>query len=147
MLTLRQTANAAWFARERLGFTPDPEQERLLATQERYVILNCHRQWGKTTVTAIRAVHQAVMKPKQEVVVVSTTLRQALELANRCREFGQRLGLGLGTRTGNPGSLVFPNGGGFGTGIRPLPADANRVRGFTANFLIVDEAARVADEV
>ena len=95
----------------------------------------------------LRAVHQAVMKPKQEVAVVSTTLRQALELANRCREFGQRLGLGLGTRTGNPGSLVFSNGGGFGTGIRPLPADANRVRGFTANFLIVDEAARVADEV
>ena len=91
----------------------------------------------------LRAVHQAVMKPKQEVVVVSTTLRQALELANRCREFGQRLGLGLGTRTGNPGSLVFPNG----SVIRPLPADANRVRGFTANFLIVDEAARVADEV
>ena len=102
MLTLRQTANAAWFARERLGFTPDPEQERLLATQERYVILNYHRQWGKTTMTAIRAVHQAVMKPRQEVVVVSTTLRQALELANRCREFGQTLGLGLGTRTGNP---------------------------------------------
>ena len=143
MLNLQNRNDAAAFARERLGFVPDAEQERLLATRERYVILNCHRQWGKSTMTAIRAVHRAVTQPKQQVVVVSTTMRLSMELAAKCREFGERLGLRLGTLAGNEGSVVFPNG----SVIRPLPADANRLRGFTAHLLIVDEAARIPDEV
>ena len=57
------------------------------------------------------------------------------------------VGAGVGHADRQSGLVGISNGGGFGTGIRPLPADANRVRGFTANFLIVDEAARVSDEV
>ncbi len=33
-----------------------------------------------------------------------------------------------------------------GSGIRPLPAHRDRVRGFTADFLILDEAASIPDE-
>ncbi len=35
----------------------------------------------------------------------------------------------------------------YGFGIRPLPAHRDRVRGFTADFLILDEAACISDEV
>ena len=135
--------NAADFGRQTLGFSPDEAQAQLLAARQRYVLLNCHRQWGKTTVTAIRAVYQAHEKRKQVIVIVSPTLRQSRVLASRCREFANRLHLELGTDATNAGSIRFPNG----SLILPLPAHADRVRGFTANLLIIDEAARVPDEV
>ena len=40
------------FARERLGFTPDPWQAQVLASRARRVILNCCRQSGKSTTAA-----------------------------------------------------------------------------------------------
>jgi hypothetical protein len=43
----------------------------------------------------------------------------------------------------NERSILFPNG----SVIIPLPGKADAMRGFTANLLIIDEAARVPDEV
>jgi len=143
MITLDEINDPVAFARSALGFEPKAEQEQLLAAANRYVILNCHRQWGKTTVTAIRAVHRAAAFERQTIVIVSPTLRQSRLLANRCREFASKLPFELGTDGTNARSIVFPNG----SQILPLPAHADRVRGFTANLLIVDEAARVPDEV
>ena len=113
--------NKISFARDLLGFVPHANQRPLLETAERQVILNCHRQWGKTTVT----------QPEQVIVIVSPTMRQSRLLANRCRQFGHRLGLRLGTDGTNARSVVFPNG----STILPLPAHPDRVRGFTADFL------------
>ena len=59
-MTLAQAVEPVLFAREGLGFDPDPTQERLLNAGIRRGILNCTRQWGKSTVTAAKAVHQAV---------------------------------------------------------------------------------------
>jgi hypothetical protein len=39
------------FARERLGFTPDPVQARVLQPHVRRGLLNCAREWGKSSVT------------------------------------------------------------------------------------------------
>jgi len=55
----RGKSDAADWVRETLGFWPDPAQERVLASGSRRGILNCTRQWGKSTVTAAKAVHQA----------------------------------------------------------------------------------------
>jgi len=135
--------NPVEFARDILGFVPYPEQEALLACEDRYVILNCHRQWGKSTVTAVRALHRAMTRAGQQIVILSPTMRQARLLANRCRELARGLEVKLGTDGTNPRSIVFPNG----SVILPLPAHVDRLRGFTANLLIIDEAARVPDEV
>ncbi len=143
MSTFIHTNHAATFARDALGFLPDVQQARLLETRNRFVILNCHRQWGKTTVTAVRAVYQAVQQEKQLIVIVSPTMRQSRALASRCREFASRLGLPLRTDGTTAGSIVFPNG----STILPLPAHPDKLRGFTANLLVIDEAARVRDEV
>ena len=40
------------FARTRLGFVPDARQADLLAGEHHRLVLNCTRQWGKSTVTA-----------------------------------------------------------------------------------------------
>ena len=47
-----------WF-RRLLGFEPDDLQERVLRSRSRHGILNCTRQWGKSTITAAMAVRQA----------------------------------------------------------------------------------------
>jgi hypothetical protein len=43
--------NAVLFARERLGFEPDERQAAVLDIGIRRGMLNCSRQWGKSTVT------------------------------------------------------------------------------------------------
>ena len=143
MTTIEYRKYPAAFARDLLGFTPDPNQAKLLGASQQYVMVNCHRQWGKTTMTAMRAVHRAMSKPGQQIVVVSASLRQSMALANKCREFAHQLHLTLRTEAENKGSIVFPNS----SVIRPLPAHRDRVRGFTAHFLIMDEAAAISDEV
>ena len=49
----RQSNNSATFARQLLDFESDPNQAKLLSTKAQYVMVNCHRQWGKTTMTAM----------------------------------------------------------------------------------------------
>src|ERR1700674_4088317 len=58
---LKETINitdAVVFARELLGFMPDAQQEMVLRGGRRGIV-NCTRQWGKSTVTAAKAVHRA----------------------------------------------------------------------------------------
>ena len=105
-----QSNDSAVFARQLLDFEPDANQAKLLSTKAQYVMVNCHRQWGKTTMTAMRAVHWAMSKPGQQIAVVSASLRQSMALANRCREFAHQLHLTLRTEAANKGSIVFPNG-------------------------------------
>ena len=53
------TADLADWAAAKLGFEPDAVQRDLLSAGGRRLILNCTRQWGKSTVTAAKAVHTA----------------------------------------------------------------------------------------
>ncbi len=143
MLTLDHTLNALSFARRVLGFQPNALQQDLLLARDRYVILNCHRQWGKTTMTAVYAVHRAMTRPGQSIVILSLTVAQAQILAERCKEFAQRAGLRWRKDPAKEHGIAFPNG----SVIFPLPAMPDRVRGYTANLLIVDEAATIRDEI
>lgn len=143
MITFTDTMDAAQFARVMLGFVPDAMQTLLLLCEAKRVILNCHRQWGKSTIAAIRAVHRAVTFPCQQIVIVSIDARHSQKLANLCRKFARRLGLEVKGDGVNEQSIVFPNG----SAIIPLPGKADAIRGFTADLLIIDEAARVPDEV
>jgi hypothetical protein len=85
--------DVVWFARELLGFQPDPRQEELLRCDAKQGILNCSRQWGKSTVAAIKAVHRAHTVANSMVVVACPTERQSAEFVLKAREFVTRLGL------------------------------------------------------
>lgn len=99
--------------------------------------------WGKTTLAAVHAVHQALTKPGQTIVILSLTLPQAQVLASRCRALARKMLVKLRSDPAQEHGMVFPNG----SVIFPLPAVADRVRGYTAHLLIIDEAACVKDEV
>jgi hypothetical protein len=134
--------DAAEFARERLGFEPDEQQARVLDPLVRRGILCCCRQWGKSTVTAIKAVHHAATRRDANVLIVSPSQRQSGEFLRKAREFVQRLGHEPRGDGLNRVSLQLPNG----SRIVALPGERSFVRGFSrVSLLLVDEAAEVSD--
>ena len=74
---LRAVPDAVEFARTRLGFEPDEQQAEVLRSEAKRGILNCTRQWGKSTVAAAKAVHRAYTRPGSLVLVASPSERQS----------------------------------------------------------------------
>src|SRR5450432_465593 len=85
--------NAVEWVREKLGFAPDPVQERVLASTSKRGLLNCTRQWGKSTLTAAKAVHQAYTEGGSLTLVVSPSARQSGEFVRKAAGFARRLGI------------------------------------------------------
>jgi hypothetical protein len=142
---LAHTLDIARFVRERLNFHPDEPQTRFLHAAGHRVILNCTRQWGKSTLCAAAAVHRAYANPGALIVVASPCERQSGEFLRKAAAFVRALDLkprGDGT---NEISLLLPNG----ARIVGLPGSTQKtVRGFSAlSLLIIDEAAQVSDEL
>ncbi len=125
------------FARLRLGFHPDPMQEQLLTSTSRRVLLNCTRQWGKSTTTALRALWEADSKPKSLIICVAPSARQSGEFILKVKEFAALAGIRIRAGWLDNGSRILG-----------LPASEARIRGFSAaTLVIVDEAARVRDDL
>jgi hypothetical protein len=134
---------AEWVQRE-LRFEPDVMQRRVLNSTERRVLLNCTRQWGKSTVTAAKAVHQAMTVEVSLTLVVSPSARQSGEFLRKAEEFVRRLKIKPRGDGDNEISLMLPNR----SRIVGLPGREATVRGFSAvGLLLVDEASRVSDEL
>src|SRR6266436_2962823 len=86
--------DAATFARERLDFYPDPIQSQILAFPKPRLILNCTRQWGKSTTTAALVTHHLDQGPANGLsIVLSPTARQSAELLRKVALFTRRLGI------------------------------------------------------
>jgi hypothetical protein len=134
----------AAFAADVLGFRPDPVQARVLDPGIRRGILNCMRQWGKSTVTAVKAAHRAYFDTGCLVLAVSPSARQSGEFLRKCSEFLRMTGGRPKGDGSNRMSILLPNG----SRIVALPANEATVRGFTAPAMVViDEASRVPDEL
>jgi len=134
--------DAVSWVRERLGFAPDEAQARLLGSRSSRGILNCTRQWGKSTIAAAKAVHQAMTAAGSLSLVVSPSARQSGEFLRKAEEFVMRLGMRPKGDGENTLSVAFPNG----SRIVGLPGNEATVRGFSAvALLLVDEASRVSD--
>lgn len=135
--------DAVEFARERLQFEPDELQARVLDPLTMRGILCCCRQWGKSTITALKAVHHAVTRRDANVLIVSPSQRQSGEFLRKSREFVQRLGYEARGDGLNRVSLLLPNG----SRIVGLPGERSFVRGFSkVSLLLIDEAAEVSDD-
>jgi hypothetical protein len=134
--------DAVEFARTRFGFEPDEKQAEVLRSEARYGILNCTRQWGKSTVAAAKAVHRAFTRPKSLVLVASPSYRQSGEFVRKAAEMVAMLKIPVRGDGDNDVSLAFPNG----SRIVGLPGIEGTVRGFSAvSMLLIDEASRVED--
>ena len=131
-------SDAALFALSQLGFEGDEKQTAILRSQANRGILNCSRQWGKSTVMAIKAIHRAYTRPKSLIVVAGPTDRQSAEFLQKAEEFVPILGIEPRGDGANEVSLKFPNG----SRIIGLPGSPATVRGFSkVSMLVIDEAA------
>jgi hypothetical protein len=129
---------------ERLGFVPDAWQARVLESESKRVLLNCTRQCGKSTVTAVKAVEQAYTVAESLTLVVSPSARQSGEFLRKAARLARKLEVSRKGDGDNEMSLLFPNG----SRIVGLPGNEGTIRGFSAvNLLLVDEASRVPDEL
>ncbi len=139
-----EETDAALFAQLRLGFEPDKKQMLVLRSKSNRVILNCCRQWGKSTVTAAKAVHRAYTRPGSLVLVASPSGRQSAEFLRKAKGFLRKLRIRPRGDGENAISLRFPNE----SRIVGLPGKEAKVRGFSAvSLILIDEASRVPDEL
>ncbi len=126
-----------------LGFEPDPWQVEVLETSHKRMLLNCSRQAGKSTVVAVLGLVEALFNPLHKVVIVSRSLRQSKELFRVVRLFHRMLQERLKQRTTQQ-ELELDNL----SRIICLPCSEETIRGIAhVNLLIIDEAARVPDEL
>ncbi|WP_321475959.1 terminase large subunit domain-containing protein [uncultured Paludibaculum sp.] len=132
------------WVRDTFQFTPDPAQTAVLDTPARRVLLCCTRQWGKSTVTALMALYHAFNAPETLTLCVSPFLRQSRTFLQKAARFLRRAGVPYARDPRDPLSLLLPNG----SALIGLPAREANIRGFdNVSFLILDEAAKIPDEV
>jgi hypothetical protein len=132
------------WVRTRLGFEPDAAQTIVLRSEAKRGILNCTRQWGKSTVGAAKAVHRAVSRAGSLVLVASPTERQSAELLRKAKGMLRKLCIRPRGDGSSAASLLLPNG----SRIVALPGTEGTVRGFSAvSLLLIDEASRVDDDL
>lgn len=132
------------FARVFLSFEPDAKQHQLLRSDARRCIVNCTRQWGKSTVTAVKCVYHAYFHPGSLTLVLSPSGRQSAEFLRKVSNFVKRLGIRPRGDGDNEISLMLPNG----SRIVGLPSTEERIRGFSSvGLMVIDEASRVDDKL
>jgi hypothetical protein len=143
---LRRMSDRVAFAREVLEFVADPWQEVALRSSARRIILNCNRQWGKSTIAAIRALHRAWFWPGSTILFVSRAHAQSGGLLEKVRGFLPYLGANGRWRGDgvNRISVKLPNG----SRIIALPGGDRPMRSYSkVSLVVIDEAAMVPDAV
>lgn len=129
------------WALEEFGFEADPRQKEVLDTDARRVLLCCSRQWGKSTVTALRALHFAQHHPGTTTLCVAPSQRQSGLFLEKVQRY---LKGPVMRDPREPASVKLPNG----SSIIGLPGQEGTIRGFdNVGFLILDEAAMIDDSV
>jgi hypothetical protein len=131
---------------ERAGITPDNWQSDLLRSDAKQLVLNCSRQSGKSTVSAILGVHQAVYTPDSLILLLSPSLRQSQELFRKVKDILVALQSPYTPQIDEESNLRLELDN--GSRIIALPGTETTIRGFSnVALLIVDEAATCEDSL
>jgi hypothetical protein len=129
-----------------IGFIPDPHQKRLLEATHNRIIVNGARQSGKSATIAARTVRTLTTAPPlapRVALIVAHSMSQAEETILKMDRFFAALALPTHGEPGKTLSRVLPDG----SRVIGLAADDDKVRSYTAHLVVLDEAARVDDEV
>src|SRR5262249_54096894 len=133
------------FARS-AGIEPDEWQAELLTAMPLRASLNCCRQSGKSTTCAIAATWVAAYEPDSLVIIVSPSQRQSAEMLRTIKQLHARVE-GLPELVGDSVLKIEMRNG---SRVLALPGgdQGKTIRGVAgARLVIVDEAARVEDEL
>jgi hypothetical protein len=127
---------------EQTGLVPDAWQAQVLRSRAARLLLNCSRQVGKSTTTAVLALHTALYEAPALGLLLSPSLRQSQELFAKVLTAYRRLGRPVPAESENRLSLELDNG----SRILALPGKEGTIRGYSGvKLLVLDEASRIAD--
>src|SRR5262245_2504029 len=73
------------------GIEPDEVQARLLTSTANRLLLNCCRQFGKSTITALIALREALYQAPATIILVSPSMPQSAELYKKIASFRDQL--------------------------------------------------------
>ncbi len=123
---------------------PDTWQANVLrSSSQRQLLLAC-RQSGKSQTCAILALHTALYEPGALILLLSPSLRQSQELFKKVQDAYRQLGNPAPLQAESALRLELSHG----SRIISLPGTEQTIRGYSGvNLLVIDEAARVADEL
>jgi len=133
------------WSREVLGYHPDPWQADLLKSRSRKIILNCSRQSGKSTTSAVLGLHESIYRRPSFGLVIAPSQDQSGELMMKFDEFRSAVELPSDyLSTDTKLAVRFANGNRF----IARPGSEKTARSFSAvTLLLEDEASRVLDEL
>jgi len=106
-------STAVDFAVKTLGFVPDEKQRSMLESTAKRRILNCSRQWGKSSVAAVKAVHHVATGENRLVVVASRSERQSAEFLRKAATFVRKAGFRARGTGITPFRFCFPMAAGL----------------------------------
>lgn len=108
------------------------------------MLLVASRQAGKTRLAAAIGLNTALLKPNSLIVILSPSSRQSSELALVVFNYYDTLGCPIRARKRTELQLCLENG----SRIIALPESERTTRGLSScSLLIIDEAARVSDDL
>ena len=125
------------------GIVPDKVQAKLLTTDAKRVLLCCTRQWGKSTTSALIALHAALYQAPSTIILISPSQPQSTELFKRLHMSWSLLPGASKATQESLTRMQLDNG----SRIISLPGSEKTARGYTANLVVVDEASRCPDEL
>jgi hypothetical protein len=129
---------------DRLGISLDGWQRDALQSTAQRLLLNIHRQGGKSLLMALMGLHAIVSRPHSLVLTISPTERQSGLLFRRLLGFYRQLGSQPPALIENRLSLELANG----SAVFALPGSEANIRGFSAvDLILADEAARIPDSL
>jgi len=132
------------WAKDVLGFDADKIQCQILDSTSKRIIVNCHRQWGKSTIASLICLHRAIYYPESLCLIVAPALRQSQENFRKILEDLNRMEEMPELQEDTKLSLTLANK----SRILSLPGgnEGRTIRGFSGPSIIVeDESARCSD--
>ncbi len=125
------------------GLRVDPWQRDVLLSRQRQLLLCCCRQAGKSTVVSALAMHHALFEPGSLTLILSPGQRQSAETFKKVRDNYRALDRPIKAAHETQRRLELANG----SRILCLPGVEGTVRCYSPSLLIIDEAARVSDDL
>lgn len=126
------------------GIEPDDWQQAVARSTHPRILLNIHRQGGKSLICAVIALHTALYQAGSPVLMISPSLRQSSLLFQTTLGLYRALGKPVAPEVENRLSLELENG----SMIASLPGSEDTIRGFSAvKLIIADEGSRIQDSL
>lgn len=134
------------FAEAVLDFNPFSYQAELLRCKSRRIVACWARQTGKTTAIAVKVIHFAFTNAKTTTLIVSRGLRQSMIMFGVIEHFINAHPVLRRSVVNSTRTLIQLSSGSQIVAL-PCGPDGATLRGYTADLVVMDEAAFMPEDV